>query len=235
MGLRQKAKWATRRALKLGGWEIRRQPTLIDFLKSRNVDLVLDVGANVGQFGAELRQWGYKGGIVSFEPGANAFSILSSRTCSDRNWDAINCAMGSATGEATIGITRSTVFSSIREQAIDAQAYGSDSEIIGHETVLVDTVDRVLCSRSEKRVFVKIDTQGFEAEVVAGMSDLGRIVGVQMELPVVQLYRNNWTLAEALTKMQERGFEIAQVAAVNHLKADPVSLTEIDCVFRKAR
>jgi len=42
----------------------RRVRDLIDFIEDRGIDVVIDVGANVGQFGASLRDGGYRGKIV---------------------------------------------------------------------------------------------------------------------------------------------------------------------------
>ena len=50
---------------------------LLKALNRFDVDLVLDVGANVGQFASELRLVGYKGSFVSFEPLSVAHKTLS--------------------------------------------------------------------------------------------------------------------------------------------------------------
>jgi hypothetical protein len=57
------------------GYDVRRTGSFNDndyrrpihFLRSRNIDLVIDVGANVGQYAESLRKAGYAGWIVSFE------------------------------------------------------------------------------------------------------------------------------------------------------------------------
>jgi hypothetical protein len=77
------------------GYEVRRtgsnfydnlykQP--IDFLRSRNVDLVIDVGANVGQYAASLRKAAHAGWIVSFEPVAAAYEELAALANKDPLW-----------------------------------------------------------------------------------------------------------------------------------------------------
>jgi FkbM family methyltransferase len=48
----------------------------MDFIENRGINLVLDVGANVGQFGLSLRNRGYAGQIMSFEPVSDAFNEL---------------------------------------------------------------------------------------------------------------------------------------------------------------
>jgi hypothetical protein len=66
----------------------------IDFLRSRNIDLVIDVGANVGQYAERLRKDAYTGWIVSFEPTAAAYEELAALANKDGRWKAINIALG---------------------------------------------------------------------------------------------------------------------------------------------
>ncbi|HMA11498.1 MAG TPA: hypothetical protein VKO83_06395, partial [Steroidobacteraceae bacterium] len=51
--------------MRMFGHEISRTPGQADFLRSRLVDLVLDVGANRGQYASGLRRQGYRGRIHS--------------------------------------------------------------------------------------------------------------------------------------------------------------------------
>ncbi len=45
-------------------------------LAYHNIDLVFDVGTNIGQYAKLLRELGYSGRIVSFEPRSSAYSQL---------------------------------------------------------------------------------------------------------------------------------------------------------------
>ena len=49
----------------------------LQIMKRAGISLVLDVGANVGQYAKIARKAGYKGQIVSFEPLGQAFSKLA--------------------------------------------------------------------------------------------------------------------------------------------------------------
>lgn len=58
----------------------------VQILKAQNIDVVFDVGANIGQFASELRAYGYKGKIVSFEPLPEAYKELVNNAKGDKNW-----------------------------------------------------------------------------------------------------------------------------------------------------
>src|ERR1700678_3413224 len=73
-------------------------------LRSPRIQTVLDVGANVGDYGVELREWGYKGRILSFEPASAAFKALSRRASADALWSVFNYALGGEEGLAEINI-----------------------------------------------------------------------------------------------------------------------------------
>src|SRR5262245_43242867 len=69
-------------------------------LDAHGVNLVLDVGANIGQFGALLREVGYRGRIVSFEPLSSERDVLAKIAEKDPDWTlAPQAAIGSDDGE----------------------------------------------------------------------------------------------------------------------------------------
>ena len=97
-----------RRTLKHFGLEIQRIETirtLMGFITDRNIDVVLDVGANVGQFGASLRAQGYRGKIVSYEPISTVYRTLAVNTATDLEWDINNFALGLKAESVTINVS----------------------------------------------------------------------------------------------------------------------------------
>ncbi len=205
---------------------------LMDFVKSRQIDTVLDVGANVGQFGASLRAKGYRGRIVSFEPVASVFHTLAARAKADGNWEAYHCALGAETGEATIHVAETSVFSSILASTAAATEFDRGAATVRTEATPVRTLEEVARNLSGN-ILLKIDTQGYEKQVLAGgRQTLPRLKGILMELAIVQLYQGNWQFHEALEFMAAAGFIPAQMQAVNYGAVDKVSLVEVDCLFR---
>lgn len=224
-----------RRTLKHFGLEIRRietTRTLMGFIHDRNIDVVLDVGANVGQFGASLRAQSYRGKIVSYEPISTVYRTLAVNTATDLEWDINNFALGLKSEFATINVSVSSEFSSILPSTCAAMKYNDAAAITGTETIEVRKLDDVF-PRPSGNTLLKIDTQGYERQVLeGGRSLLPKLKGVLMELPIVHLYQGTWQFHEAIEFMADAGFVPAQIQPVNFHSTDRVSLIEVDCLFR---
>lgn len=210
----------------------RRVRDLIDFIENREIDLVIDVGANVGQFGESLRTNGYKGKIVSFEPIEAAFKILSQKAAKDRNWEVHHCGLGATKGEAAIHVSELTVFSSILDLTKIASLHDKRIAVQRTEMIKIEALDDVTASLQGK-ILLKIDTQGYEKQVIEGGRQLiTRVKGILMELPVIHVYEGEWQFHEAAKFMADAGFVPAQIQPVNFHGLDNVSLVDVDCLFR---
>lgn len=209
-------------------------PGLPEFLAERRIETVLDVGANIGQFGTILRKQGYRGRIISFEPIRAVFETLKAVADRDGNWEAHNYAFGSASAVKNIQISENTEFSSLLDQTPAAQEFDPRAQVIRQEPVEVKRLDDEFASLRADRVFLKIDAQGYEWEILEGApATLKLILGIQVELPLTHLYKGVWSLTEALEYLLQRGFILAQVRPVNYDNKDWVSMVEIDCMFRR--
>ncbi len=216
------------------GFELRREPTFASFLRSRDVDMIVDVGANIGQFATLLRARRYQGRIWSFEPTADAFNILESKARHDKSWQATRTALGETAGTVAINVATKSEYSSIRAASSVGHSYDVGIATATAETVPVTTLDAMLSNDPAQAIFVKIDTQGYEREVLlGGRETLKRAVGLLLELPVEQLYEGVWSFHEAMAFVADFGFEPAQIRMVNPRHTDWHSAVEFDCVFRR--
>jgi FkbM family methyltransferase len=205
-------------------------PGLADFIAERRIDLVYDVGANTGQFATSLRTGGYKGDIVSFEPIKSVFETLARNSRSDAKWMVHNCGLGSVKGEAKINVSRDTVYSSILSEDEFALEHNPWAAVERTEEIRIDTLDAVSVGATAN-VLVKIDTQGFERQVLeGGTKTIQQAVGVLMELPIMHLYKGTWEFHEALAHMMSIGFVPSQITPVSFEKT---SLIEVNCLFRR--
>lgn len=223
------------RAARRYGLDVRessKHPNLVDFINDRKIDVVLDVGANSGQFGQKLRGFGYRGVIVSYEPVSSAFKSLEGIAKSDDKWTVHNFAIGAESGQLKINISANSKFSSALSVRDSAQQFHGGIVTGGVESVPVWTLDHV-ARECEGNILIKIDTQGFERHVIeGGGKTVARSKGVLMEVPIIALYNNSWRLGEAIEYMDSIGFVPTQIDPVNYHPIDRQALVEIDCLFR---
>jgi FkbM family methyltransferase len=184
---------------------------LVAVLKHFRITCVLDVGANVGQYGALLRERGYSERIVSFEPQAGSHAALERRAAADAAWQAApRMALGARTGEVELEVSAESDMSSILPQSPLLRQVSPSSAVVRKETVPLRRLDDVAGSYLEpdERVFLKIDAQGYEAEVLAGAAGLlERLAGIQLEMALVPLYEGERPFRAMLDTLSALGFE----------------------------
>lgn len=173
---------------------------------------VLDVGANVGQFGRALRGSGYRGRILSFEPLSSAYEKLRASAQGDDLWlIAPRCAVGAAEGTAEINIASNSASSSILEKSEDLRNAVPELAYVGKETISVKTLDHLVDQHgpAEGPLYLKIDTQGYERAVLEGAGEvLKRCRAVQMEMSLTSLYEGELLFDEVLPLMKSKGFTL---------------------------
>lgn len=185
---------------------------IVSSLRKFEIDLVLDVGANTGQFASEIRQFGYAGRIVSFEPLSQAHGELMQSSAGDPLWDAYpRCALGDHDGEVQINIAGNSQSSSILPMLESHRSAAPDSVYQGKETVPIKTLDAVAGQylKDARAAFLKIDTQGFEWQVLDGARDtLPHIKGILVELSLVPLYEGQHLWREVIDRLEAAGFTL---------------------------
>jgi FkbM family methyltransferase len=206
-------------------------------LEHHGVDLVLDVGANVGQFGLELRRAGYKGRIVSFEPLGDAFAALEAVSRGDPQWQVVHTALGAQRGTQTMHRAANSESSSLLNMLpLHVQA-APRARYEGAETVCIETLDGLydeLCAGA-KNVYLKIDTQGYESQVLDGATrSLRHIDTVQLELSLVPLYEGQSLIDDLRHRLRAEGFELVALDS-SFADARTGHVLQVDGVFRRER
>jgi FkbM family methyltransferase len=203
-------------------------------LSANQIDVVFDVGANTGQFAETLRDAGFRGRIVSFEPSTAAHSMLSKHARRDANWIiAPRMALGDHDGTTTLNLAGNSASSSVLPMLSSHVRAAPESRYIGSETVDLRTLDSIgteLATDTE-RIFLKLDVQGFEYNVLQGAEQfLRRVTGIQLELSLVPLYDGERLFHPMLHDLEERGYELWSVIP-GFVDPDTSRLLQLDVIF----
>jgi FkbM family methyltransferase len=204
------------------------------------VDLVLDVGANRGQFAGALRAMGYAGRVVSFEPAAQPRAELERVAAQDEAWSVRPEALGSTSGEAPLhAVDDESELGSLREASDFGRSW---KEVLGHahdEVVAVRRLDEVWdeVSHGASRVLLKLDTQGHDLEAFRGAGDLvrpgGPVVAVVTEVAQLSIYDDVPTMDEHLAETGAAGWSLAGLYPVS-FDAASLRVIELDAVLVRA-
>jgi FkbM family methyltransferase len=209
---------------------------LMTLLEKYQIDVVIDVGANEGQYASDLRRFGYQGKIISFEPLSSAFEVLKNAAASDPNWVVYNLALGTENTNKPIFVSDNSQFTSfLKSNDWCEREYGSVSVGEREETVTIRRLDEVLAETLENldraRIYLKLDTQGYDLEVFKGLGKMHeRIVALQSEVSVTPIYQNMPHLTDSILFYEQAGFEVAGMYPVN-TEQSGLRIIEFDCVM----
>jgi FkbM family methyltransferase len=206
--------------LRRTGYAIARTPAkrLVQVMRSRGITLVLDVGANRGQFASELRVLGYEGRIISYEPLAEPFQALERAAEGDPGWAALNTAVGDANGRRAMNVASNGAASSSFLEMLDAHRAGApEVSYVASQDVDVRTLDALATPviLPDDVAMLKVDVQGYEQQVLAGgKATLARASLVSLEVSFVALYAKSLVFADVLDFMQKAGFVLADIEPI---------------------
>ncbi len=148
-------------------------------------DLCFDVGANLGSRVRGFRALDCK--VVALEPQSSCFRSLEKEFGNDAMVVLVNEAVGSAPGEMELHVSPDHVLSSFSEDFIRRTSESgrfAASKWNRQETCRVTTLDRLIAEHGMPG-FIKIDVEGFEPEVLAGLSVAAPALSIEWtpELP----------------------------------------------------
>jgi FkbM family methyltransferase len=208
------------------------QGHLLDLLNNLRVNYVLDVGANRGWFAKHLRMMGYQGHIFCFEPLRADCASISRLARGDPSWQVFNFALGSKNTTKPFNVISpdgNTVLSSFlqpREKGLVERT----------ETIAIrridDILDEVIKDATDARIFLKMDTQGYDMEVLKGcVRWIDQVSILQSEISIRPMYDNMPHYTEALNHYESLGFSLMNLYVVN--RAQHGFIVEYDCVMAR--
>jgi FkbM family methyltransferase len=202
----------------------------LKLISKHRIRLVLDVGANTGQFANQIRSIGYKGRLISFEPLGSAYRKLAETAKSDPLWETFHFALGSENTKGKINISANSWSSSILDMLPSHLKSAPESAYIGKEEIVIRRLDSVfpdIC-KNEDGIYMKIDTQGYEKQVLEGTGNvLENIDIIQLEMSLVPLYKDEMLFSEMHDLLYQKGYVFS----------DPETgqLLQVDGTFRRIK
>lgn len=177
-------------------------------LEDPRVGMIVDVGANAGQYAQRIRRTLPKTPIRSFEPLPDAFQQLRALSAPDPNWEVFNCALGRKDANLELvvaGNSQSSSFLPIQNAHLSS---APESASVGTISVPVKRLDSFI-DEFPNDLYLKIDTQGYELEVLSGgPRTLSRAMYVYLEVSFTQLYGGAPLAHDVMSYMYRNGFEL---------------------------
>ncbi len=160
-------------------------------------------------------------------------------SATDKLWDVFQIALGNENTQRQFNVTKTTLFNSFLDpKTTNAVNFVTGMDVVLTETVEMKRLDSIIGGLLEPvsqapRVFLKLDTQGFDLEVLKGAKNcIGTIVGLQSEVSVIPIYENMPHYVDALNYYESLGFSLMNLFVINRTKQQ--CILEYDCLMARA-
>lgn len=211
-------------------WYLRR------LFRSLRIDLVLDVGGNAGQFARLIRsRVGYRGPLVSFEPVPELAKRLRESARSDSYWTIVEAALGDSTRCAEFNVMKSSPLSSLlAPNHNETQRLHTHNEVARRISVdmltLGDFFERYSQFSSFSNVYLKLDVQGYEQQIIEGSgASLQRVAALQAEMSVISIYEDIPNYKDVMRFIEDQGYVLSFIPAHNYEQFP--DMLDFDCHF----
>lgn len=183
-------------------------------IRDAGVDVLLDVGANEGQYAQRMRAAGFTGRVVSFEPVTEAFERLEAKCGLDPAWTCEQLALADLDGEVAVNVSGSTQSSSLLPLGRRHVEVVPRSPYVGTEVVGAATLDTLWPSMVAvgEVAYLKLDVQGSELKVLQGAgAALQHVALVEAELSLAHLYDGGPLYREVVDHLARGGFRLVSL------------------------
>ena len=140
---------------------------LARFLNPSQKVLLIDIGANVGEFTAEFLSLYRAGKWVCFEPVRATFEHLTKRFSANDRVVMHRCALSDVDGTGTIFLHQDNTLCSLTQYTEEANSFYK-TVTQPHEDTPCKRLDSFEFDSAGGKLLVKVDVQGFEIEVIRG-------------------------------------------------------------------
>jgi FkbM family methyltransferase len=226
------------------GWPHRPEKGAVDWglaqvLQSRGINCVIDVGGNHGRFALRLRELGYSGRIVSFEPSPAALPVIQAAAERDPEWTVRPVGLSSRPGQAEMRLHEWSELDSMLDAlpgVVDQIPLMAET---GSATITLSTLaaelPSVIAGLAEPRMLLKSDTQGWDAEVLRGAGNDGLppfVLAVLVELAAQPMYDGQPSMTSVMDLIMADG--LSPVAFEPWFPSpDGLRMVEMDALFMR--
>lgn len=174
----------------------------------RAIRTVVDVGANTGQFAAMIRGVFPAARIYSFEPVGSCYAALTETLSQLRPATAFRIALGDVRGHVRMFRSDFSPSSSLLEMTHAHKQEWPQSSVNSVEDVTVERLDDIAEGLDlTPEVLIKVDVQGFEAQVIrGGTRTFGQASVVVVEVGFRRFYEGQSSFHEIYTLLSDLGF-----------------------------
>ena len=209
---------------------------LLDLSNKYNIETVLDVGANTGQFANTLRKNGYKNKIISFEPNSKIYDHLLKNSQRDKNWQIFKqCALGDFDGKIDLNISSYSPSTSILNFTNAHKMAKPEAKMVDTEKVNIFKLDSLSeeLNLQNDNLLLKIDTQGYESNIIKGANEiLNKIKILFCEISFIELYENQELWVDIIKLINSKGFYICSIEN-GFFDKESNELLQADIIFIK--
>lgn len=180
-----------------------------NLFQSLDFQLVIDIGANSGQWAVEVIKNGYRGPLISIEPTRNAFFELEKTASIHDSWNVINCAIDTQEGFREIQIASNSGLSSSFFPLMEDHKL-ADPEVILVDTEVVKTItlETLISIYNHETYYIKIDTQGAELLILESLEEMSfrKVIAFEIEVSLVGTYETGALVEEIIEFMRIKNF-----------------------------
>jgi FkbM family methyltransferase len=178
------------------------------WFRQAGIRTVLDVGAHKGEFSSAIRALLPRARIYAFEPLPDCCAALSGKMSNGGRFQAFPVAIGKTHEQITLWRSRYAKSSSVLPMAAlhkDFFPWSAENTPLSVEQRALDEYLGQL--QLDDKVLLKIDVQGYEAQVLRGATEtLKRVTCILLEVSFGPLYEGQGTFAEIHGLLQAAGF-----------------------------
>jgi FkbM family methyltransferase len=174
----------------------------------KNCDFIVDIGANNGQWITAVRSQGYSGAAICIEPLKKNYIEL--KASNSENTITINSAVGNKNGYVYINRSSNDGLSSSILELDEYHKYAApDLKYVGKEKVKISKLSKILKNNKNKNIYVKIDTQGYEFEVLKSIdkNTFKNIHAFEIETNLVSTYKNVTLIENIIKYLRNKGYK----------------------------